>query len=95
VCSSDLPLTTLTALSDTVSFPPAYNEAITYNLALRLGPAYGQEPTPTMVAIAHESKQALQKRNLRPPFLASDAVIPSNNIPINWRTGAPYGSPYA
>ncbi len=89
------PLLSLSALSDTIYLPPAYQEALTYNLALRLGPAYGQPVTADILRIAQESEARLRARNLRPPFLTSDIMFPTDAVEINWRTGAPWGSPYA
>lgn len=49
--------------TDTVQFPPEYDEAIKFNLAIRLAPEYGRSVPPEVVAIAKEAFDAIILRN--------------------------------
>ena len=44
-----------TALSDTLSFPPQYEEPLIYNLAVRLAPEFGKAISAEVAAIANSS----------------------------------------
>lgn len=66
------PLTAFANASDDVDLQPGYEEAITFNLAIRLGPEYQREVPPLVLAVATDSKAAIKKRNSRTPFLACD-----------------------
>lgn len=50
-------------ITDTISFPPEYDEAIKYNLAVRLAPEYGREPSQVVVALAQSSLNTLETKN--------------------------------
>lgn len=52
---SEKPLVTL-ALTDTLSLPPGWERALTYNLAMEMAPEYGVQPDPLVVAAAKESR---------------------------------------
>jgi hypothetical protein len=63
------------ALSDSFNMPPEYEEAIIYNLALRLAPSYGLVAN---AALAATSKSIIERLNSVTPTLASDhATLPS------------------
>lgn len=51
------------ALSSSVSFPPEYDEAIKYGLAIRLGAEYGRPIAPEVVALAKASMEDLEIKN--------------------------------
>ena len=42
-------------MTTSIVFPGEYDEAILYNLAIRLAPGYGKEPTPFQVGMAAEA----------------------------------------
>jgi len=67
------PLTAPTTLTTSVAFPPEYNDAIKYNLAVRLAPQFGKEPSSTVAALAASTLNALESRNFAWQI---DAVIP-------------------
>ena len=45
-------LTDNDALTDSISFPEGYEEAIQYNLAVRLAPGYGKQADPVLIGLA-------------------------------------------
>lgn len=59
------PLTAFSATTDTVSLPPGWEEAMIYNLAIRLAPTFQKEPSATVVQLARETKAAVKIVNSR------------------------------
>lgn len=57
------PLTDPVAITTDVEFPPEYDDAIKWNLAVRLGPEYGREASPTVQGLAAATLHALETRN--------------------------------
>jgi len=75
-----LPLTEPAALTSDVSFPPEYDEAIKWNLAIRLAPEYGKEAGQTVTALAMSTLRNLETLNFAGSMAAArvDAIaIPS------------------
>ena len=58
-------LTALATLTTTVSLPPGYEDAIIYNLALRLASDYGKTPRKDVIALATLGIKNIKKRNTR------------------------------
>jgi hypothetical protein len=58
-------LAQIAQLTDTVALPPAFEQALAYNLAVQLGPAFNLPPRPEVAAIAAESKAAIAELNFR------------------------------
>jgi hypothetical protein len=56
-------LSTPAGLSTTLSFPPGYLRAFTYNLACELAPEFGVEPSPQVLRVAMTSKRTLKRVN--------------------------------
>jgi hypothetical protein len=56
------PLTEPTVNSSTISFPPGYEEALKYNLAVRMAPEFGRTPDQAVVAIAQNAMAHLKER---------------------------------
>ena len=74
-------LSTPLALSDTISFPPGYEEAIVNNLAIRIAPSFGAQVPPEVVEIARASKAALKRTNSTPvPILLLPMTGSRSNI---------------
>jgi hypothetical protein len=65
------PITNLSALTTTVTFPPGWNKALKYNLAVDMAPQYGVSVTPEVLQGAKQSKGAIQR-----------AVSVNNKMPL-------------
>ncbi len=57
------PFTKFQNLTDNVNFPPGYERALKYNLAVELAPEYGKPLPPEIVAVAQESLKDIQSVN--------------------------------
>lgn len=58
------------ALGDMLGLPAEYQEAVLYNLAMRVRPSYGQEPDPVIGQLAMGSLQTIRSVNTMVPRLA-------------------------
>lgn len=75
------PLTAFTTVTDVISLPPGYDEAITFNLAVLLAPEYETEAPPSVMRRAMASKKILKSVNNEIPQLEIDPALsgqPSN-----------------
>lgn len=61
----DAQFTDFVNLSDEVSFPKSYHNAIKYNLAVHLAPEYGVEPSKTVAYNADVTLRKIMRRNIR------------------------------
>ena len=66
-----------TDLTEIIALPPTYQEALMYNLAVRLRPAFGMAPDPTISGLATASLAALQ---------SSNALVPRLELPRELRS---------
>ena len=66
---SDKQLHQFNNISEDLAFPPGYEQAIRYNLALNLAPEFGQEPTATIVETALRSLAQVKMNNDTPRYL--------------------------
>lgn len=57
-------LAELASSSTTVSLPPGYEDALAFNLAIRIAPEYEREPSQTVIQMARETKAAIKRVNL-------------------------------
>lgn len=65
-----VPLTSYAAADD-VALPPGYQDALTYNLAVRVAPEYGRPVTPELAALARNTKEVVQRINFRPRLMST------------------------
>jgi hypothetical protein len=59
------PLSSIANLNAEVVLPPSYERAMVYNLAVEIAPEYEKEASPSVKAIANESKKAVMTANIR------------------------------
>lgn len=57
------------SLDDSINLPPEYEEALHFNLALRLAPGFGKEPRPDILLLAKSSLDAVKTSSLQIPHL--------------------------
>lgn len=81
---SEKPLTEAATLNTTISFPPGWKRAFTYNLALDLAPEYGQPVDQAVVRIAKESLAAIRIQVAKAKMIQA---YPSNGRNDNIYTG--------
>jgi hypothetical protein len=67
------PFTEVSTLDTEVTLPPGSDEALIYNLAIRLAPEYGRPVTAEIVMLAGDAKAGLKRMNHRPSLLRSDS----------------------
>lgn len=85
---SDKPLSAFSAISDTVSLPPGYKEAMRYNLAMRLSPEYGKAISQDIAMQAMEAKASIMRANTEPVYMKSDVDgLLGDRKPFNIYTG--------
>lgn len=75
------------ALTDVISFPPGYLEAIRYNLAIRLAIMYQVPMTPELVSAARTSLAAIQRSNAMIPELRAPLALQRRQNRFNVFTG--------
>lgn len=59
----------------TVSLPQGYEDAIVPNLAVRLSPGYGMQPSPVLIQLAQSSKSLIKKMNWEPLYRRVDSAL--------------------
>lgn len=64
------------AIGDTLAFPPGYNKAIRFNLAIELAPEYGKSVTEEIVMTAREAKDVIKRINLVIPKVGFEPITP-------------------
>jgi hypothetical protein len=69
-------LSSFADLTTQYDFPPGYEEALKYNLALRLAPEWERPPNPVVVELARESKALVKRANIVPQELRYSADVP-------------------
>jgi len=65
-------MTEPSALTTEVQFPPHYDAAIKFNLAIELAPEFGKEPSMLVFKRAEETKRELEAKNLAAKMNASN-----------------------
>lgn len=67
-----VPVLAFSAVSDTVTLPPGWEEALASNLALVISPEYQIQPSQLVMAMAQSSKAAIKRVNGRPIRLTTE-----------------------
>lgn len=82
------PLAAWNDLSTTdITFPPAYAQALRYNLAVLIAPEFGRQIPPEIMAIAMDSLSALKDANLPSPILRCDPGLSGTGYSVyDWRS---------
>lgn len=73
-------LSAFSTLSDTVSFPPGYERALKFNLAVDMAPMYGLEASPTVQRIAMQSKYSIRLQNWDPTRMSVDNALLAEKV---------------
>lgn len=79
-----VPISAFTGLSQTISLPAAYQEAILYNLGLRLRTAYQLQADPQLNALAAQALSTLRYSNAQVPRLRMPEALPSGGWYNPW-----------
>lgn len=84
-----VPLTEFSTAATTVSLPPGWEDALAYNLAVRIAPEYEREALPTVVQMARDTKAAIKTINSRPQKLYTELPLLVGNYTANIITDQP------
>lgn len=79
------PFSAIASANTTVDLPPGYEEAIVYNLSIRLAPQYGKVAAAEVIQVAADAKESIKRLNVKPAFLAADDS--TNGTVFNIYTG--------
>lgn len=74
----------VSGLDTALSFPPGYEDAIRYNLAVRLAPEWQKELREDVIESARASKMYIQSLNAPAPVLLCDPAIAGNKPGGGW-----------
>lgn len=87
VLYSDKPLIDPALPTTPITFPPGYELALQYNLAILLSPEYGKPIDPGIAAIAATTMANIQRLNIQPIYMKCDPAVVSRGHTWDWRTG--------
>jgi hypothetical protein len=82
-------LTGFVTVNDTVILPPGYEDALIYNLAIRLCPEYGKASSEELQGLATASKMHIKIENDKQNLLRTDPAVQGKSGSFNWYTGEP------
>lgn len=75
-------ISSIATLTTTLQFKKGYEDAILYNLAIRLCPDYGKTASPEIVQIASDSLASIKRANIRPVTVGVDSALLNNRRTI-------------
>lgn len=81
-----VPLAAFTDMTTSVDLPAIYEEALIYNLAIRMAPMLAKEPSPTIMKLATDTLQAMKRVNSMLEELVVDPALGRSGRPYNWLT---------
>jgi hypothetical protein len=73
-------LTQIATLDTSVSLPDGYEDALVYNLALRLAPEYGKAVPDVVGMVATDSKAMIKRANEKPRYLRCDDIPAGQDV---------------
>lgn len=71
-------------MDEPIDFPPGYERAFIYNLAIELAPEYGKTLTQEIIKTAYDSKEQLKRQNQSPIFRTGDGALSSDRGGSSW-----------
>ncbi len=84
-----VPVSSFASAGTTVSLPPGWEDALAYNLAVRIAPEYEREASQTVKEMARETRAALRITNSRPQKLYTELPVLVGNYIANIITDQP------
>lgn len=80
-------LTSLATIDTSLAFPPGYEDACVYNLAVRLAPEYGKGVSESIMMLADETKGNLKRLNNATHYLRADDALVGSTGRFIFQTG--------
>lgn len=77
------PLTVFATLSDVISLPPGWEDALAFNLAVYLAPEYERQPSTVVSQMAMKTMAALKRTNNETPRMYFDSSLLGNYRGMN------------
>jgi hypothetical protein len=81
------PMDAASSLDTNYTFAPGYEEAVRYNLAVRLAPLFGRVLDPMIDRLAVSAKAQIKRANEVAHTLGVDAALLGGGGVFDWRTG--------
>lgn len=81
------PLSSFASANATASLPPGYEDALVYNLAVRLAPEYGKAVAPEIASTALDAKGNIKRMNIKPHYLRCDPFLNNRRTMFDYRIG--------
>jgi hypothetical protein len=81
------PLAQFVTANDVVVLPVGYEEALVYNLAIRLTPMFSKQLDPVVNALAISSKEKIERQNAYEILLDTDPALVNRSNTFNYLTG--------
>ena len=86
VLYTPIALTQFADLTTAYTFPPGYEEAMRYQLCLRLAPEFGAMVPPDVRLLASDTFANIKRVNMTPDTLGIDAALTAEGGRYDWRT---------
>jgi len=80
-------ITNISTIDTTISFPPGYEEALVYNLAVRPAPEYQKIVDREVLAVAIDSLASIKRMNTRESIMECDAGLVKQGDSFNINSG--------
>jgi hypothetical protein len=79
-------VTQFSDLTTAYTFPPGYEEALRYQLAMRLAQEFGAQVTPILAQLASDALADIKRVNISDETLGIDPSLTATGGRYNWRT---------